>query len=197
MGLIGKIFGGIGDIVGGVVTGNPIGGITSAVGEFTGGSPGSGSPFPPPPVPDTTTTTSTSRVFGFPVSSHQTQIVSSGGPPPATNRVASSGGQMAVMTGTPGTIIGYRPKSWAVRVRSEHGQKVSKALHRCGPGYVLAKDGNCYPKGMLPRKWRKWPARRKGPISYRDWKALQRAASARNRAYKVAKKAGLSVRKGK
>lgn len=68
-------------------------------------------------------------------------------------------------------------------------------IHRCPRGMVLAKDMLCYPKSMVPKKFREWKPAKKPPISVRDWDALKRAKRAKNRAESVAREAGLYVRK--
>lgn len=66
---------------------------------------------------------------------------------------------------------------------------------RCPRGAVLGVDGLCYTKGVIPRKFRKWPPGPKPPISAADWKASRTFASVQKRIKKVAGDSGLSCAK--
>lgn len=68
--------------------------------------------------------------------------------------------------------------------------------HRvCPTGQVLALDGNCYPRAMVPKSLRAWPPGRKPPIMPSDWKALQRAETVRNKVKAIASTAGYTTKK--
>ena len=64
---------------------------------------------------------------------------------------------------------------------------------RCGPGEVLGKNDLCYRRGSIPPGLRKWKPARKPPISAKQWRMLQGASTAENRAKEVAQKAGWKV----
>lgn len=51
----------------------------------------------------------------------------------------------------------------------------------CGPGWVLGMDELCYPKQMLPNKWRKWPKGTKPFLTGGEVRVLRRAKSLEKR----------------
>jgi len=69
----------------------------------------------------------------------------------------------------------------------------------CGPGMVLGIDNLCYPKQLLQgrSRFRKNKKARKPPISTKDWRCLMGAASAKDKMFDIAKKAGLHVSKSR
>lgn len=60
----------------------------------------------------------------------------------------------------------------------------------CPTGMVLAIDGLCYPKQMVPKKWRMWKPEPRPVVSRADQKAIQRADRAKKRLVNLTKKAG-------
>lgn len=60
----------------------------------------------------------------------------------------------------------------------------------CGPGRVLALDGLCYPKKMLPKSFRMHPPAPKPVVSAADRKAIQRAERTKKRLVNLTKQAG-------
>ena len=66
-------------------------------------------------------------------------------------------------------------------------------IRQCGPGFVLGKDGNCYVKGTIPRKFRAWRPGRKPPVTAGDAKAIARAARTKDRVKGLAKAVGLKT----
>lgn len=61
---------------------------------------------------------------------------------------------------------------------------------RCPRGQVLAVDGNCYPRSMVPRSLRAWRPTPKPPVTRGDVVAINRAAAAKKRVRRLASKAG-------
>lgn len=59
----------------------------------------------------------------------------------------------------------------------------------CGRGAVLAVDGLCYPKNMLPASMR-LNRRRRAVVSWSDGRAIRKAASAKKKLIKLTKDAG-------
>lgn len=60
----------------------------------------------------------------------------------------------------------------------------------CGPGRVLAMDGLCYPKKMLPKTFRMHPPAPKPVVSAADRKAIQRAERTKKKLVNLTKQAG-------
>lgn len=60
----------------------------------------------------------------------------------------------------------------------------------CPPSYVLAIDGLCYPRQMVPARFREWKPAPRPVVSRADQKAIQRAARAKKRLVNLTKKAG-------
>lgn len=60
----------------------------------------------------------------------------------------------------------------------------------CPPSYVLAIDGLCYPKQMVPARFREWKPAPRPVVSRADQKAIQRANRARKRLVNLTKKSG-------
>jgi len=61
---------------------------------------------------------------------------------------------------------------------------------KCPTGYVLAIDGLCYPKQMVPKAWRFWKPQPRPVVTRSDQKAIQKANSAKKRLVNLTKKAG-------
>jgi len=53
----------------------------------------------------------------------------------------------------------------------------SRIVLECGPGFVLGKDDQCYPKGSIPNKLRKWPRGRRPLGTPGEMAALAKAAA--------------------
>lgn len=66
---------------------------------------------------------------------------------------------------------------------------------RCLRGMVLGMDDLCYPKGSIPRQYRKWKPACKPPMTCSDAKALRRIGTLQARVKKLASSAGLSTKK--
>lgn len=71
-----------------------------------------------------------------------------------------------------------------------NARTVTRKTHTCPPGYVLAKNGKCYMKNLLPRAARKWTPEAKPVVSRSDQKAIRRADGARKRLVKITKQSG-------
>ncbi len=71
------------------------------------------------------------------------------------------------------------------------------ATRKCPRTYVLAIDGLCYPKKMVPKIFRVWPADVKPPVTRADAKAIRRAALTQGRLIKLTKDAGAHASKNK
>lgn len=97
---------------------------------------------------------------------------------PVTGTTVAAGGTTAAGAGL---TIGGAPM-----VKTEYRRV-------CPRGWVLAIDGNCYPKQMIPRSWRLHKPRPRPPITAADAKAIRRAASAKKRVERLGKKVGLHV----
>lgn len=67
---------------------------------------------------------------------------------------------------------------------------VTKQRRVCPRGFVLAIDGNCYPKAMVPRKFRAWKPDPRPVFSRRDAAAVNRAATVKHRLVELTKRAG-------
>ena len=63
----------------------------------------------------------------------------------------------------------------------------------CGPGFVLGKDGICYVKGTVPRKFRAHKPARRPPVTAGDAKAIRRAAATKERVKELSKRVGLKM----
>lgn len=70
-----------------------------------------------------------------------------------------------------------------------------RPILQCPTGMVLGRDDVCYMRSSLPRKYRKWPPKRKPPVSAADARAIRQADSAKNRVKKLAQKSGFSCKK--
>lgn len=70
------------------------------------------------------------------------------------------------------------------------GAPVVHQVRRCPRGQVLAIDGRCYPKALVPRAFREVPPQPKPAVSARDVKAIRRSAAAKKRLVKLTKDAG-------
>lgn len=87
---------------------------------------------------------------------------------------AQSGGSRLPFVGE----IGGNPEVRNVRVR------------QCPRGQVLALDGKCYPKSMVPAQFREVRPRPKAAVTAADRKAIRRAAATKKRLIKLTKDAG-------
>lgn len=72
---------------------------------------------------------------------------------------------------------------------------VVSPILRCARGYVLGQDNLCYPKGSIPRQFRKWRPPTKPPMSASDAKALRRIGTLQKRVKRLAGSAGMSCKK--
>lgn len=70
---------------------------------------------------------------------------------------------------------------------------VQQPIRRCPAGFALAKDGICYVRSMIPRKFRAHPPGKRPPLSGADAAALRRIGSLQTRVKRLAKTAGLSM----
>lgn len=68
-------------------------------------------------------------------------------------------------------------------------QPAVSSRRTCGQGAVLAVDGLCYPKNMLPASMR-LNRRRRAVVSWSDGRAIRKAASAKKKLIKLTKDAG-------
>ena len=75
--------------------------------------------------------------------------------------------------------IGARPPQYPMQA----------TVNRCPTGMVMGKDGLCYEKGQIPRKYRKRVVR-KAPFTAADADAVRKAARAKDRLVKLTKNAG-------
>ena len=73
--------------------------------------------------------------------------------------------------------IGVTPDTMAVATR------------RCPTGQVLAIDGLCYPRAMVPQQFRQWK-RKRPPMTVGDRNAIRKAASVRKRLVSLTRDAG-------
>ena len=73
--------------------------------------------------------------------------------------------------------IGVTPETMAVATR------------RCPTGQVLAIDGLCYPRAMVPQQFRQWK-RKRPPMTVGDRNAIRKAASVRKRLVSLTRDAG-------
>lgn len=76
-------------------------------------------------------------------------------------------------------VFGARAPTYPTRVE----------VNRCPTGMVMGKNGICYEKGMLPRKFRKRVVR-KPAVSAADAAAIRKADAAKKRLVSLTKKAG-------
>jgi len=212
MSFLGDIFHGVTGAIGGLVTGGPLGAIGGAVAGITGASSHpqpapTGFPSTPPiaptgytvPVltrPSPAATTPPAHTYGIDINPPF------GGAPGAGINIGTGGSQFLLGIGQGLGQGAAQQAGQALQRRSGSSLPMigavgmapvvrTEAVSKCPPGYVLAVDGNCYPKSMVPRKWRKWKPRKKGPISAREWKTLKTANRVRKKAVKLAHEAGL------
>lgn len=178
-GFFGDLLGGVGKAVASVIPGGNI--VTSVVGSLFGGGDDRSSNQPLaradcPPGFQADPNTGVCQAIGL------TGAVQRFLPGGQTGVLPSTAQPMAATVGQFGApaIQPYQASSVALR---------------CPPGMVLGKDNLCYRKGAIPMSWRKWRPARKPPISARDWRALQTADRVKNRAKKIAGKAGFSCKR--
>lgn len=171
---LGKLLGGVGKVlkgaVGGFLGGGPMGAITGAIGAVAPRprlvKPGQGVEFRGPSI--------TTDRFGL-----QLPTLRIGAPPGVREPRVNGAGRGLPMVGE----IGAEPE---VDVRE----------HRvCPRGQVLAVDGRCYPRSMVPRSLREWVPTPRVPITRRDVVAIRRAASAQDRVKKLAGDVGFTCKK--
>lgn len=74
---------------------------------------------------------------------------------------------------------------------------VNVPTRKCPRGNVLAFDGKCYPKRMVPKSLRFWKPGPKPPISAKDWKAATTAGRVRDKLIDKTKAAGGYAAKSK
>lgn len=170
---LGKILGGVGKVlkgaVGGFVTGGPMGALGGAIGAVAPRprlvKPGQGVELRGPQI--------TTPYGGVTMPTLRL------GAPPGERVAPSVDGRGLPMVGE----IGGVP---AVDVRE----------HRvCPRGQVLAVDGRCYPRSMVPRSLREWPKAPRVPITRTDVVAIRRAESARGRVKRLAGDVGFTCTK--
>lgn len=179
MGLFGSLFGGIGKLAGGLIKSTPIGGAISGIlGGVVGSQAGRTQPtFPSLPplvrprgiaaIQERTRAPVGIRVGGVEI---QPSAALPGGKP-LFRRV---NGRQLPFVGE----IGGEPEVRSVRVR------------QCPRGQVLALDGRCYPKPMVPMQFREVRPRPKAAVTAADRKAIRRAAATKKRLIKLTKDAG-------
>lgn len=181
---LGGVLKGIGQGIGGFLSGGPIG----AVSAVLGGS-----------RPTITTSMPSGCPPGFrmvagkcqPASGLYSPTTYSTGTPAQPGQTLARGGQAVVgafgMPAMEPDIVGV--------VEDRNG--VRQPIRRCMAGMVLGKDDLCYPKQVLGRrgKWRKHPAPAKAPVTAEDAKAIRKAASAKNRVKKLAGDVGFTCKK--
>lgn len=66
----------------------------------------------------------------------------------------------------------------------------TRPIRRCPTGYVLAIDGNCYPRRVLPRALRKWKPAPRPAISHKQLRAVRTAEHLKKRLVELTKEAG-------
>lgn len=179
MGLFGSLFGGIGKLAGGLIRSTPIGGAISGVlGGIVGSQAGRTQPtFPTLPplvrprgiaaIQERSRAPVGIRIGGVEV---QPSAALPGGKP-LFRRV---NGRALPFVGE----IGGEPEIRSVRVR------------QCPRGQVLALDGRCYPKAMVPMQFREVRPRPKAAVTAADRKAIRRAAATKKRLIGLTKDAG-------
>lgn len=197
MSFIGDIFKGVGKVatgaVGGLVSGGPLGLVTGAVHGAESAFAGDPAPAPaihafPSTPPDTSGGFSGIKLGPLELGTHFPATPA----PTGTQPVHTNGGGTLPIIGR----IGFKPRTIGI-LNSNKEHPRPHPIKRCPRGYVLAVDKLCYPRRMVARQWRKWPPRRKPPISRREYRAILDAAAGRKKAEKVAKKAGLHVTRGR
>lgn len=180
-----SLLGTIGGAIGGFITGGPGGAIIGALGGsgILGGGGGSQGPSIPGigGVGPTTLAQPSNCPAGY-VKVGSTCVATSPG-------AAFPGGQPLTLP-TGGTVVQKGGTPMGVGVSPEVR---SETRRRCPPKYVLAVDGNCYPKAMVPKAWRLWKPKPRPPVTAGDAKAIRKAASAKRRVQKLGKRVGLHV----
>jgi len=180
-GAVGLITGGIGGAVAGVLT-DPFGSAGSAVGG--GSTGGSGSSAPATSFAGTSCPPGYYSVGGTCINPG---AAFPGGVPltvPSTGTSLTTTGGTAVATGASFGMPALAP------------YVVSTVRRKCAAGYVLGRDDLCYPKGMLPKRYRKWN-RSKPYISRAQFRLIAKADRQRDKILTLAKKAGLHASKSK
>lgn len=184
--IFGKILKGIGGAVKGFIGGGPIGAITGGISGLVGG--GGPSIAQRPPGRFAQTVGIQQRVgsrTGFDVGFQL---------PPFTERPAVRGRfttMTGVQAGTQVTRTTGRGRSALPMVGEIGVTPVSMAVptRRCPTGQVLALDGLCYPRSMVPQRFRMWPHKRP-PLTVGDRNAIRRAASVKKRLVGLTRDAG-------
>ena len=70
------------------------------------------------------------------------------------------------------------------------GERNGRPIRQCPTGLVLGKDNMCY--AGLPQRFRKWPRKRKPPVTAADMKAIRRAARTSERVKRLAGDVGFT-----
>lgn len=179
MGLFGSLFGGIGKLAGGLIKSTPIGGaIAGVLGGVVGSQRGRTQPtFPtlPPLVRPRGVATLQDRTrIRIPLPGPDLIVTPSAAAPGGEKLFRRANGRSLPFVGE----IGGEPEVRTVRVR------------QCPRGQVLALDGRCYPKAMVPMQFREVRPRPKAAVTAADRKAIRRAAATKKRLIGLTKDAG-------
>jgi len=184
MGLFGKIFKGVTGAVGGFISGGPAGAIAGGFRGFTGGGrarPG--------------------RAFGRsapafrPTGPQARRRFEAGGRVRRRGFGIGPGGAFAGETLFEGGVRGGVPATRGTSRLPMLGEigvtpdVLAIPTRRCPTGQVLALDGLCYPRQMVPKRFRMWPHSR-APVTVGDRNAIRRADRTKKRLVRLTKDAG-------
>jgi hypothetical protein len=91
------------------------------------------------------------------------------------------------------TGAGNVPVAGAFGIPGYSPTRVQQPVRRCPAGFALAKDGVCYVRSQIPRKFRAHPPAKRPPLTGADAAALRRIGALQGRVKRLAKAAGLSM----
>lgn len=198
---LGGVLGTIGTIATGVSTGGVKGGLDAVIGALTGG--GATSTMPVMSGAGPTCPQGYTMIGGTCFANNAGAYLPGGQPATTTPSGTVVTTSQPVTTGTAvvpsatskgGAVI---PAGTSVVYTPTQKQIIERRCPKI-PGLgrlVLAVDGNCYPKRLLPKAWRLHKPRPRPPITAAQAKAIRTAHAAENRVERLAKKVGLHVTK--
>jgi len=83
--------------------------------------------------------------------------------------------------GSTGTTVATTTAPAAFGIPTMAPFRETRLVLDCGPGWVLGMDSLCYPKKMIPNKFRKWPRGTKPFLTGGEVRTLRRAKSLEKR----------------
>lgn len=102
---------------------------------------------------------------------------------PSSGLCKELGAGGAIARYLPGGDTGYAPQSGGLVFGAHAPTTTTRRV--CGPGYLLAIDGQCYPRQLLPAALRANKAR-KAVVSWSDGRTIRKARTVSNRIERLA-----------